>query len=159
MRLYNVSGSLLCKADAWHHRVDALTGIAVIPVFILSMLDVSSALPDLVATLAIAALIMKEGLEISKEATHSLIDTARHDVITKITQVAAKVKDIIEVHDVRVRNYGGYYYIEMKIHVDPIKTIEEAHKVAEAVENEVKRSMPRVIEVITHIEPATPHKQ
>ncbi len=157
--LYRVSGSLLCKADAWHHRVDALTGVVVVPVFILSLLGVSSVLFDLAATIMIAALIMKEGFEISREAVLSLIDTARHDIAEKVIQVTAGIKDVAEVHDVRVRNYGGYYYIEMKIHVDPTKTIEEAHRVAEEVENKVRSVIPRVVEVITHIEPTTPHKQ
>ncbi|MCD6278853.1 MAG: cation transporter [Desulfurococcales archaeon] len=158
LHLHRVSGSLLCKADTWHHRVDALTGIAVMPVFVLSMLGVTSILIDLAATAVIAVLIMREGFEISREAMLSLIDTARHDITDRVTQVTAKIKDVVNVHDVRVRNYGGYYYIEMKMHLDPAKTIEEAHKIAEKVENEVRKAMPRVIEVIIHIEPTTPHE-
>ena len=50
---------------------------------------------------------MKEGFEISKEVALSLIDMARHDIIDRVTQVTDRVKDVVEVHDVRVRNYGG----------------------------------------------------
>ena len=115
LRLYSVSGSLLCKADVWHRRVDALTGIAVAPVFVFSMLNnINSILFDLAATAVIAVLIMKEGFEISKEVALSPIDMVRHDIIDRVTQVTDRVKDVVEVHDVRVRNYGGYYYIEMK---------------------------------------------
>ena len=75
------------------------------PVFVFSMLGVSSILIDLVATAVIAVLIMREGFEISREAVLSLIDTAGHDITDRVTQVTAKIKDVVEVHDVRAVSY------------------------------------------------------
>ena len=76
------------------------------PVFVLSRLSIRSILFDLAATVVIAVLIMKEGFEISREAVLMIIDTARRIIVDRVTQVIARVKDVVEVHDVRVRNYG-----------------------------------------------------
>ncbi len=51
------------------------------------------------------------------------------------------------------------YYVDMKIHVDPDLSVEEAHMVAERVEETVKKALGsgRVVEVLIHYEPTTPH--
>ena len=159
LKLHNVSGSPLCRADAWHHRVDALTGLAVIPVFIASLLGKWSALTDLAASALISALLAKEGFEIMKDATLDLMDTSRKELVSIVEEAALSVEGVKEVHDVRVRSYGGLYYVDMKIHVDPHLSVEEAHKVAEKVEDEVKKALGpgRVVEVLVHYEPTTPH--
>ncbi len=159
LRLHNVSGSPLCRADAWHHRVDALTGLAVIPVFIASLLGKWSALTDLAASALISALLAKEGFEIVKDATLDLMDTSRKELVRLVERVALNVDGVEEVHDVRVRSYGGTYYVDMKIHVNPNLSVEEAHRVAEQVEETIKKALGpgRVVEVLIHYEPTTPH--
>lgn len=159
LKLHNLSGSPLCRADAWHHRVDALTCLAVIPVFIASLLGEWSALTDLAASALISALLAKEGFEIVKDATLDLMDTSRKELIRIVERAALSVDGVEEVHDVRVRSYGGMYYVDMKIHVGPDLSVEEAHRVAERVEETVKRALGpgRVVEVLIHYEPTTPH--
>ena len=159
LKLHKLSGSPLCRADAWHHRVDALTGLAVIPVFIASLLSRWSALTDLAASTVISALLAKEGFKILREATLDLIDTSRSELVRTALEAALSVKGVEEVHDVRVRSYGGLYYVEMKVHVDPKLSVEEAHKVAERVEETVKKALgpEHVVEVLIHYEPTTPH--
>ncbi len=93
-------------SDSWHHWIDALTGIAVVPVFVLSMLNISSMLFDLAVAVVIAVLIMNEEFEMLREAVLLIIDMGRCIIVDRVTQVIARVKDVIEVHDVRVRNYG-----------------------------------------------------
>jgi len=159
LKLHDASGSPLCRADAWHHRVDALTGLAVIPVFITSLLGRWSALTDLMASALISALLAKEGFEIMKDAALELMDTSRRELVGLVKEAALKIEGVEDVHDVRVRSYGGVYYVDMKIHVNPKLSVEEAHSVAERVEEAVKNVLgpERVVEVLIHYEPTTPH--
>ncbi len=157
--LYNISGSMLCRADAWHHRLDALLGIAVLPVFVTAIISPHIApYVDLACSLLIAGLIAKEGIEIVYEATSVLSDATRRDIVEKVLHIVNTVPDIVEVHDVRVRTYGGYIFIEMKVHVDPRKTVEEAHRLCEELEAKIKELDKRVLEVLIHIEPTTRHR-
>ncbi len=159
LRLHNVSGSILCRADAWHHRLDALLGIAVLPVFVTAIvLPRAAPYVDLACSLLIAGLIAKEGIEIVYEAASVLSDATRRDIVEKVLRAVNTMPDIVEVHDVRVRTYGGYIFIEMKIHVDPRKTVEEAHRLCEELEAKIKELDKRVLEVLIHIEPTTSHR-
>jgi len=56
------------------------------------------------------------------------------------------------------RSYGEIYYVDMKIHVRPELSVEETHGV-ERVERAVKNALGpgRVVEVLIHYEPTTPH--
>jgi len=83
----------------------------------------------------------------------------KKELVRIVERVALSVDSVEEVHDVKVRSYGGMYYVDMKIHVDPDLSVEEAHRVAERVEETVKKALGsgRVVEVLIHYEPTTPH--
>jgi len=108
---------------------------------------------DLLITLLITTFIVKEGLEFLYGAIFSLIDRNVEKLTKKVREISMNVKGVNEVHNVKVRNYGGYYIINMNI-----LTIKEAHKVAHNVEGEVKRNVPRVLRVHIHLEPVTEHE-
>ncbi len=160
LKLYNETGSPLCKADAWHHRLDALTGLAVLPVFVAPLLGLSATAIDLGATIIIVALIFYEGVEIIIESLQSLMDYSPRKIIDVIEEIIKGFDKVLEVHDIRVRRYGEAIYVEMKVHVEPTMTIKEAHDLTEKIEEQVKEKLGRdkVIEVLVHVEPTIPHK-
>lgn len=158
MRLAEETGSSLCRADGWHHRVDAMTGLAILPVFVLEVLGIRSSDVDIVLAFAISALVLYEGINIVADSVNSLMDATRKEMVDEITGCVMTLKDVLEVHDVRVRSYGGNYFVELKIHVSPSMNVEEAHRLAELIEDEVKKRFRNVIEVLVHIEPSTPHR-
>ncbi len=158
MRLAEETGSSLCKADGWHHRVDALTGLAILPVFVLEVLGIRSSAMDLVLAFAISGLVLYEGVNIAADSVNSLMDATRKEMVDEITGLVMRLKGVQEVHDVRVRSYGGNYFVELKIHVPPSMSVQEAHKLAELIEDEVKKKYRNVIEVLIHVEPSTPHR-
>jgi len=152
IKLYRTSNSLLCLADAWHHRIDALTGLGVAIVF-LSISITKLYVIDLITALTIAVLIFYEGLDIFRKASLALIDTTSLPIAKKINEIASKIEGIKYVHDIRIRNYGGYYVVDLKIHVLPELSVEEAHDLAHKVEELIKNEIGRVKEVIVHVEP------
>lgn len=153
MKLFRRSGSTLCKADAWHHRVDALVGLATIPAITVYTIT-GSTLVDIAAASAIGVLLVRGGIKILKEPALALIDTAVPQIEKTVRDVAGGVAGVERVHDVRVRNYGGQYYVEVKLHVRPSMSIDEGHEIAHQLESKIKERERRIAEVLIHIEPS-----
>ncbi len=49
---------------------------------------------------------------------------------------------------------GYVYFVDMHVEVDPKMTVEKAHEIAHAVKDRVRSQIPRVRDVLVHIEPA-----
>ena len=156
-KLYKMSNSMLCYADGWHHRADALMGFGVGVVFLI-VITFNLHIADFIMAIIISSVIFYEGANIFKKATLTLIDTTAPSIANKIKELVLSMDDVKEVHDVRVRNYGSYYIIDLKIHVSPELKIEEAHELAHKAEDLIKNKMKNVKEVTIHVEPAKPHK-
>ncbi len=153
MRLSKLSGSKLCYIDAWHHRVDALLGLAtLLSILLYSMTNLL--LIDSIMALTISLIIGFEGFKVSKESILTLMDTQTPYFNELAKQVAQEVKGVECIHDIRARSYGGVYFVELKVHVNPKMSIIEAHELAHRVEEKIKEKDERIVEVITHIEPA-----
>jgi len=146
------SNSLLCRVDAWHHRIDALIGMAT-AISILIYFLTRLVLVDVIMSLIISALIIREGIKIIKESILALVDTLSPYLESIVKETAREIKEIEYVHDIRTRSYGGRYYIELKMHVRPDISVDEAHRIAHEFEEKVKKRDERIMEVITHIEP------
>ncbi len=157
LRLYRVSGSSLCYADAWHHRVDALMSIVVLISFI-GIAFLNTYLLDISSAIVIAILLGYEGGKVFAGSTSILIDTVPMGIETQIIKIAKSITGINEIHDVKARSYGGNMYVEIKVHVDPKLSIEEAHEIAHKIEEKVKSGIPNVKEVLIHIEPSSQHE-
>jgi len=153
LRLARSSGSPLCRADAWHHRVDALVGLAVVPSLASYMLT-GTTIVDLAAGIAIGLAIGREGFRIVKEASSTLIDSLDSRVESLVKDVARGVEGVEHVHDVRVRSYGGFYFVELKLHVSPNIDVAKAHEIAHTLEDRVRERERRIVELTTHIEPS-----
>jgi len=156
LKLYRLSGSTLCYADAWHHRVDASMSIVVLLSFI-GFIVFNTNILDLAGTFLISGLLIREGVKIFLESSKTVIDTTPVEMKTRIREAALEVPGVIYVHDIRVRNYGGKLYVDMKIHVDPTISLSDAHNIAHSVEKKVKSAINSVEEVLVHCEPGSKH--
>ncbi|MDR2940698.1 MAG: hypothetical protein LBV08_10330, partial [Clostridiales bacterium] len=56
-------------------------------------------------------------------------------------------------HRTRIRRIGGFWDIDTDIEVDPDITVEDAHKIACQVEDEIKARLENVYDVMIHVEP------
>jgi len=148
--------SRLIVANAWHHRSDALSSVAV-------LIGVSGALIrpswhslDAYAALLVSFFIVKVGLDILKDSLREFTDTAPPpEILDTITSCARGVPGVISVHDLRVRTSGGLYQMETHIVVDGQLTVFEGHRIAKEVETCLAEEVAGLDRVIVHVDPST----
>jgi cation diffusion facilitator family transporter len=147
--------SQLIVANAWHHRSDALSSVAVFIGVAGTQINPSWHILDAFAALLVSFFIVKVGLEILRDALREFTDTApKPEIIGKIQQCALSVKGVVGTHDLRVRTSGGQYQMEIHIVVDGQLTVLEGHKIAEAVEGCLVEDVGNFDSISIHVDPA-----
>lgn len=140
-------------ADAKHTMSDLLASFIVL----ISIVAVRSgyAIVDPVASLIIAVMIGHIGYDIVKEASHVLVDASPliGSDLARIEAIASSVEGVRECHNIRVRGRNDAVHLDCHILVSPDMSMQEAHDVAERVEERIKSEMPDVIDVVIHLEP------
>jgi cation diffusion facilitator family transporter len=120
----------LIAANAWHHRSDALSSVAVFVGVGGTLIKPSWHILDAYAALLVSFFVIKVGLEILGNALREFTDTApQPEVIGKIKQCALSVSGVTDMHDLRVRTSGGLYQMEIHIVVDGGLTVSEGHNI------------------------------
>ncbi|MDX2497251.1 MAG: cation diffusion facilitator family transporter [Desulfobacterales bacterium] len=146
--------SQLIVANAWHHRSDALSSVAVLVGVAGTQIRPSWYFLDAFAALLVSFFIVKVGLEILKEALHEFTDTAPGgEVIDRIMNCALTVNGVNAAHDLKVRTSGGRYQMEIHIVVDGRLTVIEGHKVAKAVEHCLAEDVGNFDHITVHVDP------
>ncbi|GAB2281785.1 hypothetical protein Dimus_016351 [Dionaea muscipula] len=147
-------GSGLMKANAWHHRADAVSSFV-------ALLGVGGSILGLkfldpLAGLVVSVLILKAGLETGYESIMELVDAAvPQSLLDPYRETILKVEGVMGCHRLRARRAGSFLYLDVHIEVDPFSSISVAHHVGEIVRNQIHESHPEVAEVFIHIDPAT----
>jgi cation diffusion facilitator family transporter len=143
------------RADAWHHRSDAITSVAAgvgISVALIGGKGFEAA--DDVAAIAAAGVIAWNGWHLLRPALNELMDTApSREVIDKIRQIAAATPGVGGVEKCIVRKVGYQYFVDMHVEVDPHMTVLHSHEIAHDVKDKIRDAMPAVNDVLVHIEP------
>ncbi len=143
------------QSDAWHHRSDAITSLAAalgITVALVGGPKYASA--DDIAAVAAALVIAWNGLRLLRPALAELMDTAPGSALTaEIAATAGSVVGVRAVEKCIVRKMGYDYFVDMHIEVDPKLTVEQAHEIAHRVKDGVRAAIPKVRDVLVHVEP------
>jgi cation diffusion facilitator family transporter len=146
--------SQLIVANAWHHRSDALSSVAVLIGVAGTLINPSWHILDAFAALLVSFFIVKVGLEILRDALREFTDTApKPEIIGKIQQCALSVNGVVDTHDLRVRTSGGQYQMEIHIVVDGQLTVLEGHKIAKAVEGCLVEDVGNFDSITIHVDP------
>ena len=146
--------SQLIVANAWHHRSDALSSVAVFIGVAGTQINPSWHILDSFAALLVSFFIVKVGLEILRDALREFTDTApKQEIIGKIQQCALSVNGVVDTHDLRVRTSGGLYQMEIHIVVDGQLTVLEGHKIAKAVEGCLVEDVGNFDSITIHVDP------
>lgn len=156
----NQHDSDAARADAWHHRADAITSLAAligVTVAITCPLLTgiqSLVLADEVAAILASGVIVVTALGLIRPAVSDLLDAASQEMIGVVTELARGVEGIQLVEKVWVRKSGSGFYVDMHLHVDPELSIKVAHSLAGKVKARLKANVPRILGVLIHIEPS-----
>ncbi len=138
------------KADALHHRADALSTIAVVAGSIASLYGVRWA--DPAVSMLIAAFLCYLAVKVILESSHLIVGTQPpREVITKIIDSFQDIPEIKGVHDIIVHQYGSRIIVSLHIEVDSSLSASRGHEVAE--EFEEKLLSQHGIHATVHVDP------
>jgi cation diffusion facilitator family transporter len=151
--------SQLIVANAWHHRSDALSSVAVFLGVTGALIRPSWHILDAFAALLVSFFIVKVGLDILGKSLREFTDTAPPpEVMDKISHCTKNVEGVLDTHDLKVRTSGGLYQMETHIVVDGQLTVTEGHRIAKAVESCLLEEVEDLARVIVHVDPAIEEK-
>jgi cation diffusion facilitator family transporter len=144
-------GSVALRADAWHHRTDAISTVLVLIGFVSFRFGLFSL--DGIVGMAVALVIVYTGIAIIKESGSVLIGEApASSLLSKIEETAADLDGINDVHHIHVHDYGGQLEVTIHVRVKGDTHLDDAHDKASEVEEAIKKCVPGA-EVTVHVEP------
>lgn len=145
------SGAL--KADAWHHLSDSLSSIGSFIGILGAMLGVR--VLDVIAGFVICLLILKVSIDVFIDAVNKLIDKSVNEKMQeKICEITKSVDGVIKIDRLRTRQFGSnMVYVDLEISCDPELKLKDAHKIAQAVHDEMENKLPEVKHCLVHINP------
>ena len=150
--------SLALKADAWHHRSDSISSIGALVGISLSMIGLTYF--DSIASIIIAILICKVAIDIFMDATDKLVDKSCDDEkIEEIKKVVFRVKGVMGIDDIKTRMFGNKIYVDIEIALDGNKTLNQTHKIAEQVHDEVEKEFYDIKHIMVHVNPFEERKK
>lgn len=148
------------RADAWHHRSDAITSIAAFVGVTLAiwgprLLKVPALVfSDEVAAILASGVILMTAASMIRPALSELLDAVAHEMVDKVAGIAREVEGVRCVEKVFVRKSGPGYHVDMHLHVCGDLTIQSAHALAGKVKSILKARIPALTGVLIHVEPA-----
>jgi cation diffusion facilitator family transporter len=150
--------SLALIANAWHHRSDALSSIAVLVGVTGAYLSPAWAMADAYAALLVTFFVAKIGAELIWSAAKEVIDTAPdRKVMAELATTALEVEGVRQTHDIRARLSGGRIFAEVHIVVDPDLTVQAGHEIADNVKQRLLQGVAGMARVIVHVDPDLKH--
>ena len=146
--------SPLLIANAWHHRSDALSSVAVLLGVTAVYVNPNWHLADAYAALVVTFFIVKVGLNLTWLAFKELADTAPDEaIVARLTEDVRAVHGVRQLHDLRARHSGTQIFVELHIVVDPELTVREGHDIAREVKARLLAKFTEVTRVIIHVDP------
>lgn len=122
------------RADAWHHRSDALSSVAAFIGIGGAILGFKSL--DSIASIVVALFIAKVGIEILIGSANELMDISIDEEKEKeIKTIVDEVEGIKSLREIRTRKYGAMAYVDLVIRVDKDISVFEGHRIASDLEN------------------------
>lgn len=152
MHYANVLNSSVFKADAWHHRSDALSSIGALLGIGASRLGLPAA--ESVASLVICVFIVKIGADILVDALRTLVDsTCGSGFEQQLRQCVLSVDGVEGIDLLRTRRFGSSAYADLEIRVDRTLSVVEAHDIAEQVHRSAEAAFPGLKHIMIHVNP------
>ncbi|UCG83350.1 MAG: cation transporter [Dehalococcoidia bacterium] len=149
-------GSSALYVNAWHHRSDALSSVAVLVGSIAGVAGWGHG--DQVAAIVVGAMVCIVGInalwKVFIELTEGSISPSEQESIVKAIQSVQGVKSW---HRLRTRLVGREVFMDVHVQVDAGLSVAEGHRICSAVEHAIAGSMERTVNVVVHCEPERQH--
>ncbi len=145
------------RSDAWHHRSDAITSMAVFMGISIALIggEGYESADDWAALLA-CTIIFVNGVRLLRPALNEVMDAAPSDAIeARVVETASRVDGVVAIEKCRIRKSGLGYLMDIHVEVNSELTIREGHNIGHAVKDRLLDSELPISDVIVHIEPAS----
>lgn len=149
------TNSSALKADAWHHRSDAITSLmAFIGISIALFMGDGYETADDWAALFASGFILYNAYLILRPALGEVMDEHMYDeMVEDIRKIAEEVPGVVETEKCFVRKTGMTYLIDLHIAVDAEITVKQGHDIAHQVKKDLLDRLPEIADVLIHVEP------
>lgn len=143
------------KADAWHHRSDAITSVA-------ALIGISIALyfgkgyetADDWAALFASGFILYNSYKIFRPALGEVMDEQLYDdLIENIRKVSLTVDGVVATEKCFIRKSGMKYHIDLHATVNANISVKHGHEIAHRLKDTLQSDIPQLGHVLIHIEP------
>lgn len=156
MKRSKEANSSSLKADAWHHRSDAITSVA-------AFIGISIALfcgkgfesADDLAALFASGFIFYNSYKIFRPALGEIMDENLYDdLILEIRKVSLQVKGVESTEKCFIRKAGMKYHVDLHAIVNANITVREGHDISHLLKDTLRIEIPELGHVLIHIEPS-----
>jgi cation diffusion facilitator family transporter len=143
------------KADAWHHRSDAITSImAFIGISIALFFGKGYETADDWAALFASAFIIYNSYLIFRPALGEIMDEHLYDdLLEVIREESIKVEGVVGTEKCFIRKAGMKYHVDLHAIVDGEITVTEGHDISHHLKDHLRKELPNLGHVLIHIEP------
>ncbi len=140
------------SANAWHHRSDAMSSVAVLIGAVGGVFGWGHG--DQLAAIAVGVMV---GLVGTRTVFGTLVDFTERSIPGKeqesIARAVENVPGVKGWHRLRTRMVGREVFMDMHVLVDARLSVAEAHEICNAVESKVRSSLDRPVNLLVHYEP------
>jgi cation diffusion facilitator family transporter len=143
------------KADAWHHRSDAITSVAAfIGISIALFLGKGYESADDWAALFASAFILYNSYLIFRPALGEIMDEHLYeDLEAKIRKIAVSVDGVIATEKCFIRKSGMKFHVDLHAVVDGTISVKEGHDISHLLKDTLRENIIELGNVLIHIEP------
>jgi cation diffusion facilitator family transporter len=143
------------RADAWHHRSDAVTSVAAfIGISIALIFGKGYETADDWAALLASIFILYNSYLIFRPAIGEIMDEHLYDdLVSEIRTVARTVDGIIDTEKCFIRKSGMKYHVDLHATINGDLTVREGHDLAHKLKDTLRKVIPGLGHVLIHIEP------
>lgn len=153
VRLGKRQRSPALKADGIHLATDVVTSVGVAAGIGLAAVTGYWVLDPLLA-LVVALNILWAAWKLVQESLSGLMDAALPPAeLAPLTSLLARAPPgVLEIHDLKTRRAGPATFVQFHLVVAGTMAVDEAHRICDRLESEVRRLLPGA-QVVIHVEP------
>lgn len=156
MKRSKEANSSSLRADAWHHRSDAITSVAAfIGISIALFFGKGYESADDFAALFASGFILYNSYKIFRPALGEIMDENLYDdLIVEIRKVSLQVNGIVYTEKCFIRKAGMKYHVDLHAVVNSNITVKEGHDISHLLKDTLRKEIPELGHVLIHIEPS-----
>src|SRR5699024_2457882 len=149
------TSSTALKADAWHHRSDAITSVtAFVGISIALLMGEGYESADDWAALVASGIILYNSYLIFRPALGELMDEQTYDELEQeIREISVGVEGVHGTEKCFIRKIGQNYIVDLHAIVDGTISVTEGHDISHKLKDTLREKCPEIDNVLIHIEP------